>query len=328
MKRGSATVALALFLAGCSPQEPATPTPTTPQAESSNGSAADTSPILIDLAVRKVADLQAGAGTDGIQIVNGRLFGHSIIDPSTGASQVYSVNLDGTDYRVEVELPGQETTDNPPKAGLAIAQEAIDSNPYLVATRSPQDPQVILNGNTPVIGSALASLPFMQPSFTNNCLDTIASAENFGWTYNVDEDFEGLTRYSVNTQESDSYDILVSQGETSSADAALGGISSCSFAGKFLLTSFSTENGFLRNAAENATLSFNMKDEAGDLRSAYLARLTGDANMDASVSAIATDVNDPHTLYFTIDGEDALYIADMPMTTPEQSRWDALMADR
>lgn len=64
----------------------------------------DLSPYIMKAKTTKIADLPEGEATRGLQFLDGRIFGHAMTDKDTGASRVYSVDTDGSDYKIEKDF--------------------------------------------------------------------------------------------------------------------------------------------------------------------------------------------------------------------------------
>lgn len=112
-----------------------------------NGSV-DLSPYSVALDAEKVADIPGLSSTRGLQIIDGKLFGHTLVNKDNGSSKVFSTGLDGSNYETVKELgPVSESPDakfmpkdekmgfNPETFGLSIVQENEDAEPALFALR-------------------------------------------------------------------------------------------------------------------------------------------------------------------------------------------------
>lgn len=126
----------------------------------------DFSPFSVALNAEKVADIPGLSSTRGLQIIDGKLFGHTLVNKDNGASKVFSTSLDGSDYETVKELgPISESPDakyafddeevsfNPETFGLSIAQENKDTKPALFALRGGALPN---NGESSVRGNRIS----------------------------------------------------------------------------------------------------------------------------------------------------------------------------
>lgn len=122
----------------------------------------DFSPFSVALNAEKVADVPGLSATRGLQVVDGKLIGHTLVNKSNGASKVFSVDLDGSNYETVKEFgPVSESPDakyaspppedpvnfpdaehrskfaefNPESFGLAVVQENSQTKPGVYALR-------------------------------------------------------------------------------------------------------------------------------------------------------------------------------------------------
>lgn len=122
----------------------------------------DFSPFSVALNAEKVADVPGLSATRGLQVVDGKLIGHTLVNKSNGASKVFSVDFDGSNYETVKEFgPVSESLDakyaspppedrvifpddkyrskfaqfNPESFGLAVVQENSQTKPGIYALR-------------------------------------------------------------------------------------------------------------------------------------------------------------------------------------------------
>lgn len=242
----------------------------------------DLSPYIMKAKTTKIANLPEGEATRGLQLLDGRIFGHAMTDKDTGASRVYSVDTNGGDYKIEKDFGSLLDRANegkhfesekmpkkviqPEGSGLSVYQEpgsddyVLDAEFYFTKTGHWSDIAKRTDNDKYDEDRMWEHAPGIDDNNINNCVDP-QMMEKAGHYMGFTTVNSGKSNLMIDIGNRNYLpEIKLSSGSTTTGGKStnLKGATDCGFAGNFLVTNirnhFDTKEGTTPDGNANPKL--------------------------------------------------------------------------